>query len=268
MQAYVALFTRAWIEIPSQYYTIQSIWVALFTRAWIEIQSEMEALDAVPCRPLYEGVDWNPKSILYNTKYLSRPLYEGVDWNTVRNGSPRCCAVSPSLRGRGLKSQVNIIQYKVFEVALFTRAWIEIHVWHSACMSDCVALFTRAWIEISLCNGGRSRRWSPSLRGRGLKLPLPITVSFHPLSPSLRGRGLKLKFRKIHNDIASRPLYEGVDWNFDCLTFWTSCFCRPLYEGVDWNRWYDFFKERLQSSPSLRGRGLKYHNRRERSNRQ
>ena len=53
----VALFTRAWIEILKRIITLLASTVALFTRAWIEIQTEMEALDAVPCRPLYEGVD-------------------------------------------------------------------------------------------------------------------------------------------------------------------------------------------------------------------
>ena len=53
----VALFTRAWIEMDDQTIALVENIVALFTRAWIEIQPEMEALDAVPCRPLHEGVD-------------------------------------------------------------------------------------------------------------------------------------------------------------------------------------------------------------------
>ena len=53
----VALFTRAWIEINCAFLLDGRYVVALFTRAWIEIQPEMEALDAVPCRPLHEGVD-------------------------------------------------------------------------------------------------------------------------------------------------------------------------------------------------------------------
>ena len=35
--AYVALFTRAWIEIASVAALIAALTVALFTRAWIEI---------------------------------------------------------------------------------------------------------------------------------------------------------------------------------------------------------------------------------------
>ncbi len=36
-QRVVALFTRAWIEIPLVYDDSLSYYVALFTRAWIEI---------------------------------------------------------------------------------------------------------------------------------------------------------------------------------------------------------------------------------------
>ena len=75
----VALFTRAWIEIP---YTSESFGgyrspslrgrglkflihlcpavravVALFTRAWIEITYHETSLSSRYCRPLYEGVD-------------------------------------------------------------------------------------------------------------------------------------------------------------------------------------------------------------------
>ena len=58
--------------------------------------------------------------------------------------------MSPSLRGRGLKSVIALlIPYRVY-VALFTRAWIEIIL--SPCPNSVairVALFTRAWIEIN-----------------------------------------------------------------------------------------------------------------------
>ena len=35
-------------------------------------------------------------------------------------------------------------------VALFTRAWIEIHISTDTPLADGVALFTRAWIEIDI----------------------------------------------------------------------------------------------------------------------
>ena len=54
---YVALFTRAWIEI----YMISDMgqWydVALFTRAWIEIVAKIGKDFGTKRRPLYEGVD-------------------------------------------------------------------------------------------------------------------------------------------------------------------------------------------------------------------
>ena len=55
---------------------------------------------------------------------------------------------SPSLRGRGLKCQGHPRTSKVFCVALFTRAWIEIRFLLCAVLISHVALFTRAWIEI------------------------------------------------------------------------------------------------------------------------
>ena len=100
-------------------------------------------------RPLYEGVDWN--SCLKQTSKCnwSRPLYEGVDWNAA-------------FAEGGDTAQ---------DVALFTRAWIEIiRPKQSYWVSNCVALFTRAWIEI-------------------------LVLSYN------------------NNDVAGRPLYEGVDWN-------------------------------------------------------
>ena len=80
MTAFVALFTRAWIEIVTLWlitdrgrrspssrgrglkYMIRSNQdiqraVALFTRAWIEICVVLYVVVFVKCRPLYEGVD-------------------------------------------------------------------------------------------------------------------------------------------------------------------------------------------------------------------
>ena len=41
-----------------------------------------------------------------------------------------------------------------YEVALFTRAWIEILLTYSTSVIKAVALFTRAWIEIIINGGG------------------------------------------------------------------------------------------------------------------
>ncbi len=56
--------------------------------------------------------------------------------------------MSPSSRGRGLKSISVAIEYHDVFVALFTRAWIEIEYFTIADRFYRVALFTRAWIEI------------------------------------------------------------------------------------------------------------------------
>ena len=40
---------------------------------------------------------------------------------------------------------------EIATVALFTRAWIEIHMMSWYTFVDIVALFTRAWIEMCLC---------------------------------------------------------------------------------------------------------------------
>ena len=54
---FVALFTRAWIEIIFLFHTYFARFVALFTRAWIEIESVYLRDNESFCRPLYEGVD-------------------------------------------------------------------------------------------------------------------------------------------------------------------------------------------------------------------
>ena len=98
----VALFTRAWIEIFLLNFMLSQDNVALFTRAWIEMLIAVSQPYKGERRPLHEGVDWNIGNI-FGIKYCkSRPLHEDVDWN-FRSCS--LCAVP--------------------QVALFTRAWIE-----------------------------------------------------------------------------------------------------------------------------------------------
>ena len=58
--------------------------------------------------------------------------------------------VSPSLRGRGLKSFYPICKTFHKSVALFTRAWIEIYGTNGVNNDKNVALFTRAWIEMGV----------------------------------------------------------------------------------------------------------------------
>ena len=53
----VALFTRAWIEIPAISAEQVAVYVALFTRAWIEMAISIADEKASVSRPLHEGVD-------------------------------------------------------------------------------------------------------------------------------------------------------------------------------------------------------------------
>ena len=57
MENIVALFTRAWIEIPFANNALFVAGVALFTRAWIEMAFNMDKVEFLGRRPLHEGVD-------------------------------------------------------------------------------------------------------------------------------------------------------------------------------------------------------------------
>ena len=121
--------------------------VALFTRAWIEIPSWLMVWFRSPRRPLYEGVDWNKNNFATCLLAPCRPLYEGVDWNTMS------VDVFFWVPGRPLYEGVDwnnllFAQNFFIGVALFTRAWIEMGTSPAVKMSTKVALFTRAWIEI------------------------------------------------------------------------------------------------------------------------
>ena len=152
----------------------------------------------------------------------------------------------------------NIKIFIALEVALFTRAWIEIRWRNMKRKILNVALFTRAWIEIigtALASASRESRplyegvdWNDLLDF--LKLPNMC----RPLYEGVDWNDL-LDFLKLPN--MCRPLYEGVDWNQWRNIKRKTLNCRPLYEGVDWNIrvWYNIDNE--TRSPSLRGRGLK-----------
>ena len=103
---YVALFTRAWIEINNECDIALPSHVALFTRAWIEINSKN-----------LQGVS------------LCVALFTRA-WIEIPAIAKRCMtALSPSSRGRGLKWCAYCRLQFFPRVALFTRAWIEIRVY-------------------------------------------------------------------------------------------------------------------------------------------
>ena len=143
-----------------------------------------------------------------------------------------------------------------WDVALFTRAWIEIPTPHGEVFRRLVALFTRAWIEIPIPSLCRRLNASPSLRGRGLKYTTTYARWEQNKSPSLRGRGLKchiicnltrcaivalftrawiemLQTSSLPVSLTSPSLRgRGLKLCVLCKVHIFSL-CRPLYEGVD-----------------------------------
>ena len=98
--------------------------------------------------------------------------------------------MSPSSRGRGLKSLRAYYAQHAQIVALFTRAWIEIYRLLYCGIISTVALFTRAWIEIIINGGGI--------------VPPPVAL-FTRAWIEIETYGL------WQLAINSRPLHEGVD---------------------------------------------------------
>ena len=75
-------------------------------------------------------------------------------------------------------------------VALFTRAWIEIHIAVNRRSVACVALFTRAWIEIS-----------PNIPARNIKIVALFTRAWIEI----------VYVSVLVKNVSGRPLHEGVD---------------------------------------------------------
>ena len=100
--------------------------------------------------------------------------------------------LSPSLRGRGLKffTLSNLLSLR--DVALFTRAWIEIKDIPDEIVFVTVALFTRAWIEIVAVLHTHKPQFVALFTRAWIEICYGMCVSRLNLeSPSLRGRGLK-----------------------------------------------------------------------------
>ena len=107
----------------------------------------MQEDEASTGRPLHEGVDWNCYIHFYTSPIFRRPLHEGVDWNCRNRLIPRTA-----------------------DVALFTRAWIEIWKQHfivrvpkSRPLHEGVDWNHVEQMEFIMT------KTSPSSRGRGLK---------------------------------------------------------------------------------------------------
>ena len=212
----VALFTRAWIEIfrPTAW---QPMIISRPLHEGVD-WNRPEGREPKPSvrRPLHEGVDWNRYCGLYLRQGSRRPLHEGVDWNNIIqhkvfetygrplhegvdwnlsiNGVSSFIEKSPSSRGRGLKLKKDYNLVGVNNVALFTRAWIEIYFLGWILNVVSVALFTRAWIEI---------------------LSVKCTALGKLRRPLHEGVDWNIACYGILRYSHSRPLHEGVDWNVD-----------------------------------------------------
>ena len=93
-----------------------------------------------------------------------------------------------------------------------------------------VALFTRAWIEIEK-NPSKSEKnpRSPSSRGRGLKLFSLGCADERHTSPSSRGRGLKYNVGNIGNGYTSVALFTRAWIEIRCGKFWKCKLCVALF---------------------------------------
>ena len=142
----VALYARAWVEIPTGGGATPTYGVALYARAWVEIALIMHKWSEKASRPLREGVGRNQKRMTLTCAHGRRPLREGVGRNWLWRQSWRLWQ----------------------PVALYARAWVEITVLTTQFASLAVALYARAWVEMSSCVWCKKyTRQSPSTRGRG-----------------------------------------------------------------------------------------------------
>ena len=146
-------------------------------------------------------------------------------------------AVSPSLRGSGLKLMLLHVLDVFWCVSLFTREWIEIDALH---VLDVILM------RLPLYEGVDWNCFDLPLRAVGRGLPLYEGVDWNQsvLGTRRLKRSVSLFTRewiemaelsiKLRLD-GGLPLYEGVDWN-NCVYHNQLPFSRlPLYEGVDWN---------------------------------
>ena len=187
-QKQVALFTRAWIEINLGFEMSFLLPVALFTRAWIEI------LQIKPVMPTAKR----------------RPFHEGVDWNMTNTKTPIPTARSPFSRGRGLKFKARAAWTISAQVALFTRAWIEIHLYRPWRTSASSRPFHEGVDWNTIINKiNSSTTESPFSRGRGLKSLCLTATTAQKVSPFSRGRGLKCIALAETVRVASSPFSRG-----------------------------------------------------------
>ena len=117
---------RAWIEIISRIPALKGLIVALFMRVWIEMRMDRASKLIICSRPLHEGVGWNIR-FRDSLKLLPcRPLHEGVGWNIRFRDSLKLLPCRPLHEGVDWNKGIFLASQCKSQVALFTRAWIEI----------------------------------------------------------------------------------------------------------------------------------------------
>ena len=134
-------------EIQNEF--LSALIVALFARAWIEIFIP-PCFEILPRVALFARA-WIEIGVILSpiaSEALSPSLRgRGLKFDKVYKAHK--AVRSPSLRGRGLKSITTPHIFPLILVALFARAWIEIAGTACKTIKNTVALFARAWIEIS-----------------------------------------------------------------------------------------------------------------------
>ena len=143
-------------------------------------------------RPLYEGVDWNIQ-VWYNIiNERGRPLYEGVDWNRFKDLACKSAVCRPLYEGVDWNTSAVKIFLRRSYVALFTRAWIEIHLFN-----DITSIFFGRPLYEGVdwnscrCKTMNNRFCRPLYEGVDWNKVQHQVIVLDFLSPSLRGRGLK-----------------------------------------------------------------------------
>ena len=165
-----------------------------------------------------------------NAKRL--PLYEGVDWN-VKSVQSNCFIFVSLFTREWIEIRHAVHQLMQSIVSLFTREWIEIFAIN--------AIQTPSLTSPSLRGSGlKSRQPIPSActprlplyEGVDWNFTQKFVFFFKQPSPSLRGSGLKSNMSTASQfDNVRLPLYEGVDWNFLVVKLWDKKRLSPSLRG-------------------------------------
>ena len=138
-----------WIEILIYVFLQYFQGVTLFTRVWIEILQGWLLFTMLYCHSLYESVNWNLTQLSLDFFTCMSLSLRECELKFCLDFSIFFCVASLSLRECELKFRLKKMLSPFPKVTLFTRVWIEIHLFFSfRFIFPSVTLFTRVWIEI------------------------------------------------------------------------------------------------------------------------